>query len=56
MPRSPGTSAQLVAVAVASEARESGVSQLPPGEDIEAAVAAAMWAPDYPELGPPADS
>jgi malic enzyme len=37
---------RAIAVAVAREARESGVAATPIG-DIEAAVDAAMWSPDY---------
>ena len=43
---------RAIAVAVAREARDSGVAQLPPGEDAETAVDTAMWAPSYPQLGP----
>ena len=45
---------RTIAVAVAREARDSGVSQLPPGADIEAAVDAARWVPGYRELTHPA--
>ncbi|HXW47011.1 MAG TPA: NAD-dependent malic enzyme [Streptosporangiaceae bacterium] len=38
---------QAIAVAVAREARDSGLARLPAEEDIEAAVSAAMWAPAY---------
>jgi len=39
---------RAIAIAVAAEARDSGVSGLAPGEDVAAAVDAAIWAPDYP--------
>jgi malic enzyme len=45
---------RTIAVAVAREARDSGVSQLPAGADIEAAVDAARWVPGYRELTHPA--
>jgi malate dehydrogenase (oxaloacetate-decarboxylating) len=38
---------RAIAVAVAREARDSQVAQLAPGEDIESAVDAAMWVPEY---------
>jgi malic enzyme len=38
---------QAIAVAVAREARDSGLARLPAEEDVEAAVSAAMWAPAY---------
>jgi malate dehydrogenase (oxaloacetate-decarboxylating) len=38
---------QAIAVAVVREAHDSGLARLPAGEDIEAAVSAAMWAPAY---------
>jgi len=44
---------RTVAVAVAREARDSGVSQLAPGADVEAAVDAARWVPSYRELSHP---
>ena len=39
---------RAIAIAVATEARDSGVSRLAPGEDVTAAVDAAIWSPDYP--------
>ena len=42
-----------VAVAVAREALDSGVSLLAPGADVEAAVDAARWVPSYRELTHP---
>ena len=44
---------RTVAVAVSREARDSGVSQLAPGADVEAAVDAARWVPSYRELSHP---
>ena len=44
---------RTVAIAVAREARDSGVSQLAPGADVEAAVDAARWVPSYRELSHP---
>ncbi len=44
---------RAVAVAVAREARDSGVSALEPGTDIEAAVDATRWVPGYRELTQP---
>jgi malate dehydrogenase (oxaloacetate-decarboxylating) len=38
---------KAIAIAVAREACDSGLARLPAGEDIEAAVSAAMWAPAY---------
>jgi malic enzyme len=43
---------RAIAVAVATEARDSGASRLPPGEDVAAAVDAAIWAADYPAAAP----
>jgi malic enzyme len=40
---------RAVAIAVATQATQEGVTQLAPGEDIEEAVAAAMWHPSYPD-------
>jgi len=45
---------RAIAVAVAAEARDSGVSRLAPGQDAAAAVDAAIWAPDYPAPDPAA--
>jgi malic enzyme len=45
---------RAIAVAVAREATESGIARMAPGEQIEAAVDAAMWTPGYP-LMPHAD-
>ncbi len=42
---------RAIALAVAREAHDSGMAQLPPGADVQAAVDAAMWAPSYPQLG-----
>ena len=44
---------RTVAVAVAREALDSGVSLLAPGADVEAAVDAARWVPSYRELTHP---
>ena len=44
---------RTIAVAVAREARDSGVSLLAPGADVEAAVDAARWVPSYRELTHP---
>ena len=41
---------QAIAVAVTREACASGAGRLPDGQDPEAAVAAAMWAPRYPDV------
>jgi malic enzyme len=41
---------RTVATAVATQARKDGVARLAPGNDIEKAVAAAMWYPSYPDL------
>jgi malate dehydrogenase (oxaloacetate-decarboxylating) len=41
---------RAVAVAVARQACESGLAQIEPGTDIEAAISAAMWVPRYQEL------
>jgi malic enzyme len=38
---------RAIAIAVAREARDSGVSALAPDDDIEAVVDAAMWTPSY---------
>jgi malate dehydrogenase (oxaloacetate-decarboxylating) len=38
---------RAIAIAVAREARESGLARIPDGQHIEAAVDAAIWAPDY---------
>lgn len=43
---------RAIAIAVATEARDSGVSPLAPGEDVAAAVDAATWTPDYPPVDP----
>jgi len=43
---------RAIAIAVATEARDSGVSGLAPGEDVAAAVDAAIWTPDYPPVDP----
>ncbi|HEX6870161.1 MAG TPA: NAD-dependent malic enzyme [Micromonosporaceae bacterium] len=42
---------RAIAIAVAQEARASGVAGLPADQDIPAAVDAAMWLPAYPSLG-----
>ncbi len=42
---------RTIAVAVAREARDSGVALLPPREDVETVVDAAMWEPSYQDLG-----
>jgi malic enzyme len=41
---------RTIAVAVGQEAVRAGLAKLPAGEDVEAAVDAAMWTPDYQEL------
>ena len=41
---------RAVAIAVATQARQDGVAQLAPDEDIEKTVAAAMWYPSYPDV------
>ena len=43
---------RAIAIAVATEVRDSGVSGLAPGEDVAAAVDAAIWTPDYPPVDP----
>ena len=43
---------RAIAIAVATETRDSGVSGLAPGEDVAAAVDAAIWTPDYPPVDP----
>ena len=48
-----GEISRTVAVAVAREALDSGVSLLAPGADVEAAVDAARWVPSYRELTHP---
>ena len=44
---------RTIAVAVAREASEAGVTALAAGDDIEAAVDASIWAPAYHQLGNP---
>ncbi|HYB15021.1 MAG TPA: NAD-dependent malic enzyme [Streptosporangiaceae bacterium] len=39
-----------VAVSVATQARQDGVAQLAPDDDIEKTVATAMWHPSYPDI------
>ena len=41
---------RAIATAVATQASKDGVARLAPGDDIEKAVAAAMWYPSYPDL------
>ena len=41
------TVSRAIAVAVGAQARADGVAQLPPGQDMAAAVDAAMWSPAY---------
>jgi len=41
---------RAIAIAVATQARRDGVARLVPDDDIEKAVAAAMWFPGYPDL------
>jgi malate dehydrogenase (oxaloacetate-decarboxylating) len=41
---------RAIAIAVATQARESGVARMAPDEDIEKAVAAEMWLPSYPDV------
>ncbi len=40
---------RAIATAVATQARQDGVAHMAPGDDIETAVAAAMWEPSYPD-------
>jgi malic enzyme len=49
---------RAIAVAVAAQARQDGVAQLGPDDDIGEAVTAAMWHPSYPGIldGSGADS
>jgi malic enzyme len=42
---------RAIAIAAATQARQSGVARLEPNEDIGKAVAAEMWLPSYPDLG-----
>jgi len=48
---------RAVALAVAAQASQDGVAQLAPDDNIEKAVAAAMWHPSYPDIldGPGAE-
>jgi len=41
---------RAIAIAVATQARRDGVARLAPDDDIDKAVAAAMWFPGYPDL------
>jgi len=41
---------QSIAIAVATQAKHDGVARLAPDDDIDEAVAAAMWFPRYPDL------
>ncbi len=41
---------RAVAIAVATQARQSGVARLAPDDDIDKAVDAAMWFPSYPDV------
>jgi malic enzyme len=41
---------RTIAIAVAAQARQGGVAQLGPDDDIEQAVTAAMWHPSYPDV------
>ncbi len=45
----PALDLTSVAIAVAREARDKGLAQAATDEDIESAVQAAMWSPDYAE-------
>jgi malic enzyme len=44
---------RAIAVAVAREARDSGLARIMSDEQIEMAVDAAMWTPDYAPYTPP---
>lgn len=41
---------RAIATAVAAQARQDGVARLAPGDDLDKAVAAAMWDPSYPDV------